>query len=87
MSDLESILTFASQLAERAGDLIVEMRANANLSMEYKGNIELVTNADLAADQLIINAIKEHFPQDQILTEESKPNKPLSRHPSLQTYH
>ncbi len=74
MSDLESILTFASQLAERAGDLIVEMRAEANLSMEYKGNIELVTNADLAADQLIINAIKEKFPQDQILTEESNPN-------------
>lgn len=74
MSDLESILSFATHIAEEAGDLIVELRAHSRLNHDYKQDIELVTNADLAADELITQAIRERFPDHQILAEESNPD-------------
>ncbi|MEY8204660.1 MAG: inositol monophosphatase family protein [Bermanella sp.] len=74
MADHESILAFTTQLAEQAGDLIVQMRANAQLSLAYKQDIELVTNADIASDEIIIQSIREKFPSHQILAEESSPD-------------
>lgn len=74
MSDLESILAFASDIAMQAGDLIVSLRAGNQLSHDYKRGIELVTNADISADTLITNAIKQRFPSHQILAEESNPD-------------
>jgi myo-inositol-1(or 4)-monophosphatase len=73
MADLESILEFIDEIALKAGDLIVEMRANSQLNHNYKQGIELVTNSDIAADALITDAIKARFPNDQILAEESNP--------------
>jgi len=74
MADLESILAFTTDIASQAGDLIVTMRAQSQLNHNYKQGIELVTNADLAADQLITNAIRRQYPNDQILAEESNPD-------------
>jgi myo-inositol-1(or 4)-monophosphatase len=74
MSGLNDIHQFASNLAEKAGDLIVEMRASRQLNMNFKSGIELVTNADIAADQLISDAIRERFPEHRILAEESAPD-------------
>ncbi|WP_283789314.1 inositol monophosphatase family protein [Bermanella sp. WJH001] len=74
MADLESILEFMVDIASQAGDVIVEMRASSKVSHNYKQGIELVTNSDLAADKLITDAIHEHFPNDQILAEESNPD-------------
>ncbi len=74
MANLESILDFTTQVAEQAGDLIVQMRASRQLKTSYKQHIELVTDADLASDQLIIDAIKKIYPEHQILSEESSPD-------------
>ncbi len=74
MSSLESILNFATQLAEKAGDLIVEMRSGKHLSVDFKQGIELVTNADIAADKLITSAIQDQFQDHRILAEESAPD-------------
>lgn len=74
MANLEAILDFCRDTAEQAGDLIVSFRSQKKLDSQYKGGIELVTNADLAADQLITDAIRKKFPDDQILAEESNPN-------------
>jgi len=74
MADHESILAFTTQLAEQAGDLIVQMRANSQLSLAYKQDIELVTNADIASDEIIIQSIRDKFPDHQILAEESHPD-------------
>lgn len=74
MSELESLLEFASDIASQAGDLIVSMRAQQQLKQNYKQGIELVTSGDLAADQLITDAIKTRFPNHQILAEESNPD-------------
>lgn len=70
----ESILAFVTSLAEQAGDLIVEKRISSSLSLSYKRDVELVTNADIAADDLITQAIKKQYPSHQILSEESSPD-------------
>ena len=72
--NLESVLDFARNIAEHAGDLIVGMRAHRRLNIQFKQDIELVTDADLASDKMITDAIRERFPEHQILAEESNPD-------------
>ena len=76
----ESILAFATSLAEQAGDLIVEKRISSSLTLSYKKDIELVTNADIAADEFISQTIKKHHPSHQILSEESNPDMQSIEH-------
>ena len=73
-NQLETILDFARGLAENAGDLIVGMRAHSRLNVQFKQDIELVTDADLASDKLITDAIAKAYPDHQILAEESNPD-------------
>ena len=73
-NNLEQILDFTRNIAEHTGDLIVGMRAHSRLNIQFKQDIELVTSADLAADKLITDAIREKFPSHQILAEESNPD-------------
>jgi myo-inositol-1(or 4)-monophosphatase len=74
MSDLESILDFTRNIAENAGDLIVGMRAHSRLNIQFKQDVELVTDADFASEKMITDAIKKTFPTHQILAEESNPD-------------
>ena len=71
---MTDILLFTHALAREAGKLISDVRAEAALSHEYKNGDELVTNADIRADQLICAAIKQQFPEHQIISEESSPD-------------
>lgn len=71
---MSDILLFTQALARDAGKLIVDERANAALTHEYKNGEELVTNADIKADQFICAAIARQFPKHQILSEESSPD-------------
>lgn len=73
-SELESILEFARNIAEQAGDLVVGLRSQHKLDVQFKQGIELVTNADIESETLITNAIKAQYPDHQILAEESNPD-------------
>jgi len=68
-------LEIAKHIAIEAGNLIKTMRESGALEHQYKIQQELVTNADIAADQLIIDRIKEHFPGHRFLTEETCTDK------------
>ena len=46
---MNDYLKFASTLARDAGELIVKLRKDANISHQFKADNELVTNADLQA--------------------------------------
>lgn len=61
--------------ARRAGDLLLQFRGRLR-SIEYKSEINLVTEADRAAEALIIGAIRERFPAHSILAEESGAHGP-----------
>jgi myo-inositol-1(or 4)-monophosphatase len=63
------LLNFAKQLALDAGSLLVQRLGSARIT--NKGDIDLVTEADIAAEQLIIDRIRSHFPRHAILAEES----------------
>ena len=69
-----SVPDFTRQLARSAGALIrAERSALEGLTTAFKGGTELVTNADLKADQFICDAIRAQFPGHRILAEESAP--------------
>ncbi|MFT4862279.1 MAG: myo-inositol-1(or 4)-monophosphatase [Pseudohongiellaceae bacterium] len=69
-----TVFEFTLNIAREAGQLINKERNKAELTYEYKNGIELVTNADLMADNLIVSAIKQQYPDDFILSEESSPH-------------
>jgi myo-inositol-1(or 4)-monophosphatase len=63
------LLSFAIQVARDAGNLLVQRLGAAQIS--NKGDIDLVTEADIAAEELIIERIRSHYPLHGILAEES----------------
>ncbi|HEX9422959.1 MAG TPA: inositol monophosphatase family protein [Pyrinomonadaceae bacterium] len=64
------MLNFAIQTAREAGGILADRLGRA-LQVSNKGDIDLVTEADLAAEKLIIERIKSHYPRHAILAEES----------------
>lgn len=64
------MLNFAIQTARDAGGLLLEKFGRIT-SVTKKGDINLVTEADLASEALIIDRIKSYHPRHSILAEES----------------
>ncbi|HEY0080480.1 MAG TPA: inositol monophosphatase family protein [Pyrinomonadaceae bacterium] len=64
------MLNFASQIARDAGHVLVERFGRA-LQISNKGDIDLVTEADVAAERLIVESIRSYYPRHEILAEES----------------
>ena len=64
------MLDFAIQTAREAGQLLVE-RLGRISKVHNKGEIELLTESDLASEKLIIDRIKTSHPRHAILAEES----------------
>ena len=61
---------FAVDLARKAGALLKE-QFNQKHEINYKGDINLVTEADKMSEDLIIAALSRKFPDHGILSEES----------------
>ncbi len=72
MSEQIPSAEFILSLARQAGEVIARLRNQ--LRVEFKGGHELVTQADLAADQLIRDSIQAAFPTHRILSEELAPD-------------
>jgi myo-inositol-1(or 4)-monophosphatase len=64
------LLNFAIQTARDAGRVLAEKFGRA-LQVSNKGDIDLVTEADLAAELLIVERIRSYHPRHAILAEES----------------
>lgn len=64
------MLNFAIETARDAGRLLLE-KFGRTLAVTKKGDINLVTEADLASEALIVERIRSHFPKHAILAEES----------------
>ena len=63
-------LAFAVALAERAGGLLIASYEQA-MKVDRKSKRDVVTNVDYASEALVIKAIRDRFPGDAILAEES----------------
>jgi len=64
------MLNFAIETARDAGRVLLEKFGRIE-TITKKGDINLVTEADLASEALIIERIRSHFPRHAILAEES----------------
>ncbi|CAN5421061.1 MAG: inositol monophosphatase family protein [Pyrinomonadaceae bacterium] len=64
------MLNFAIETARDAGQILLE-KFGRKINISKKGDIDLVTEADLASEALIIDRIKSHYPKHSILAEES----------------
>jgi myo-inositol-1(or 4)-monophosphatase len=63
-------LAFAVALAGRAGDLLTASYEQV-MKVDRKSKRDVVTDVDYASEALVIKAIRERFPGDAILAEES----------------
>ena len=70
---MSSPIEFAVEIARKTGDLLLSYYQMGGIDAEFKADHTAVTKADFAADKLICDAIRDSFPEDLILSEESNP--------------
>ena len=70
MPDLSHEIEMASNLARKAGEVIMKIYQE-NFAVTYKGTDDPVTQADQQANVIIVEGLRTHFPQDSIVAEES----------------
>lgn len=75
--DLRRELKVAEYLAQEAGVLLRQRQA-AGVDVHFKANGEIVTPADLAANEIICNGLAREFPADTLWSEEGQ-NSSLGR--------
>lgn len=63
------MLDSVKEIAFGAGDILVQ-KLQAGVSIEYKGSIDLVTDADKAAEKYVVEELRKRFPSHGILGEE-----------------
>ena len=68
---MDNALEFAAHLAQETGQLLKNYFHSSNLQTSLKADRTVVTEADLAADDMIRQAIEAAYPNDRLLTEES----------------
>jgi myo-inositol-1(or 4)-monophosphatase len=71
---MKDTLQFALETARQAGQLLRELSHRRHTVSSKTTEIDLVTEADLASERLIIDAIRARFPHDAILSEEGLGN-------------
>jgi len=72
--ELEAYKKSAIKAAVEAGDLLVKMQSEKR-EIKYKGDIDLVTDADSSSEKLIIEIINGDFAEHSIIAEEESPIK------------
>ncbi|MBI5566996.1 MAG: hypothetical protein HY870_19010, partial [Chloroflexi bacterium] len=77
--NLENAFEFAQATAREAGALLRDYYQRG-VTAEYKGEIDLVTEADRASEALILDRIRAAYPDHAILSEESGANHQTSRY-------
>ena len=60
----------AQEAALKAGQILADLFGKVN-RITKKGAIDLVTEADVRAEDAILKVVRDHFPEDGILAEES----------------
>jgi len=70
LSTTDALLQFAIETAHQAG-AILRKHYNTGLAAMHKGEVDLVTQADIDSESLIVAAIRRTFPEHAVLAEES----------------
>ncbi|HSD82488.1 MAG TPA: inositol monophosphatase family protein [Anaerolineae bacterium] len=70
MLNLNEAFDFAVATAQEAGALLRD-HYRSGVTVKYKGEIDLITEADRASEELILSRIRSAYPASAILSEES----------------
>jgi myo-inositol-1(or 4)-monophosphatase len=68
--DLRELLDTALEAARRAGQVLAD-RFGGQRTIRYKGGIDLVTDADHASEKVMLELLRQRFPEHAVLAEES----------------
>ena len=71
MNNQSEFLSFSLDLAKRVGDLQLSYFGNISSIDRKSTNIDLVTNADIESEKVIISRIKKAYPNHSIISEEA----------------
>lgn len=71
---MNDILNAALDAAELAAGIAKQVRASGQIGIDFKGAVNLCTQADLEAEKAILTLITGKFPNHEILSEESNSN-------------
>jgi myo-inositol-1(or 4)-monophosphatase len=63
----------AAAIAHKAGDLLLRYFREQSFTSDWKSDYSIVTEADVAADELIAAELAAQFPRDAVLSEELAP--------------
>lgn len=74
---LQARLKIAISIAEEAGRMIIQARERQGFSQRLKKDNELVTDVDVAVDELISQRLEEDFPGEARLSEELAPESAI----------
>ncbi|MBN2321681.1 MAG: inositol monophosphatase [Acidobacteria bacterium] len=67
--DINEFAAVGTEAAKQAGQYALD-RLRTDFSVEHKGTINLVTEVDIAAEEMIVTRLQERFPDHSILAEE-----------------
>ena len=73
MTRLQDYLTPIRELARDAGSVLLSYFGKVKI--EYKGDVDLVTEADRASEKLIVRRIRELWPEHDLVGEEGSRNE------------
>jgi myo-inositol-1(or 4)-monophosphatase len=71
MTDFIVELNLARKAAKSAAEVIRGYQQDSNFTVDFKGKNDLVTEADVRAEEKILSLIRSEYPNDNILAEES----------------
>jgi myo-inositol-1(or 4)-monophosphatase len=69
-ANARELVQAAEEAARRAGRVLAE-RFEGERTIEFKGGIDLVTDADKAAEEALLDFLRSEFPDHAVLAEES----------------
>lgn len=72
-----SALEVATQTAKEAGKIVLS-HFYSEKEIKHKGKSNLVTDVDILSEQLILELLKEEYPEHRVLSEESNSATPVS---------
>lgn len=71
-TDIQKIEIIALEAADKAAKILLHFHQNRDFTVQYKGDVNLVTEADVQSEAAVIETISKNFPSHKILSEENK---------------
>lgn len=78
MPNYSKELELAIRAAKEAAEIIRTHNRNQSFDVGFKGKNDLVTDADLASEKKILSLIRDAFPDDEVLAEETEQASSIS---------